>query len=51
MIYILIVLWMTSGKAAIAVEFNDVKSCEAAAARIQQQSSATVLICTPKGKP
>lgn len=60
MIYILIVLWFgdsqqTTGKAALAVEFNDHKSCQAAAAEIRRQSSdygrrVGTLICAAKGE-
>jgi len=59
MIYILIVLWgsymsSSSGKAAIAVEFNDLASCRAAAAEIQRQSETGnkpyAILCAQKGK-
>lgn len=54
MIYVLIVMWYgwtqgTSGKAAIAVEFNSMKACQAAAAEIKKQSSPDVLVCAEKG--
>lgn len=59
MTYILIVMWMGlsnnySGKAALTMEFNSLKSCQAAAAEIkrQEQPYAIVgtLVCAEKGK-
>lgn len=59
MLYILIVMWFGdssyySGKAALAVEFNDRSSCMSAAAEIrrQERGSAPIgtLFCAPKGK-
>ncbi len=59
MIYILIVMWFGqsssySGKAAIAVEFNTLANCQAAAAEIRRQSPDTyaltgVVMCAAKG--
>lgn len=56
MTYILIVMWMgilsyDSGKASLSVEFNDLKSCQAAAKEIRKQSSPDVIICAAKGNP
>jgi len=57
MIYILIFLWGTNGKANLAVEFNDLESCKIAANEIQKQlkysrygTGEYALLCTPKGK-
>lgn len=63
MIYILIVMWLGTssggaGKAALSVEFNDLKSCQAAAAEIKKQAfedhyynKVGALVCAEKGKP
>lgn len=63
MIYILIVMWLGTstggaGKAAISVEFNDMQSCQAAAAEIRKQTKDEAyynkigaLLCAQKGKP
>lgn len=58
MIYILIVLWIggsQGGKAGLAVEFNDLKSCQAAAAEIRKQDGAMftdvgTIVCAAKGE-
>ncbi len=53
MIYILIGIWMSSGKAAVAIEFNDLKSCQAAAAEIHRHDNyggPRALFCAAKGK-
>jgi hypothetical protein len=58
MIYILIIMWYGSstsysGKAALAVEFNDLQSCQAAAAEIRTQQDFThrvgTVLCAQKG--
>lgn len=58
MIYILIVLWggastSYTGKAALAVEFNDLPSCRAAVAEITRQSrlggNVYTTLCAQKG--
>jgi hypothetical protein len=61
MSYILIVMWMGmsssySGKAAISVEFNSLKSCLAAADALKRQdnrggSEIGAILCAAKGKP
>lgn len=60
MIYILIVLWIgtytsSAGKAALAVEFNTIESCRAAAEEIRRQADYThkvaTAVCAAKGKP
>lgn len=59
MIYILIVLWAGqsasySGKTALAVEFNDLASCQAAAMEIRRQqdlaSYVGTILCAQKGR-
>lgn len=55
MTYILISMWIYSASragaaASITVEFNDLKSCQAAAALISKQRPAHVLICAAKGE-
>ncbi len=63
MTYILIVLWLgtasaASGKAALAVEFNDLASCRTAAAEILKQEqndtppryrAVGTILCAQKG--
>lgn len=58
MTYILIVMWFgtasySSGRAALAVEFSDLKSCQAAAAEIRKQGGKDApvgtLLCAAKG--
>lgn len=57
MIYILIAVWFGtpsySGKAALAVEFNNKASGLAAADELRKQSgtNGNVILCAPKGKP
>jgi hypothetical protein len=59
MVYILIVLWFgthsSTGKAALAVEFNNIESCRAAADEIRRQadsySKLGAVLCAAKGKP
>ena len=55
MIYILILYWYgatsgAAGKTALAVEFNNAKSCLAAAEAIRKQKSPDVIVCSPKGQ-
>lgn len=59
MTYILIVMWFgtasfSSGRAALAVEFNDLKSCQAAAAEIRKQGGKDApigaMLCAEKGR-
>lgn len=55
MTYILISMWIYSASragaaASISVEFNDLKSCQAAAALITKQRPAHILICAAKGE-
>ena len=55
MIYILIAYLYggtqsTAGKAALAIEFNDLPACRAAAAEIRRQKSPDVLLCAAKGQ-
>lgn len=57
MIYILIILWGYSGKSTVAIEFNDLKSCQAAGNALQKQMyeraqspSVHAVLCAPKGE-
>lgn len=55
MTYVLILMWYglttsTSGKAALAIEFNDLKSCQAAVAEIKKQNSPDLIVCARKGE-
>lgn len=61
MIYILIVMWLGTstggaGKSALAIEFNSLKACQAAAVEIKQQTGTYgyynkvgVVLCAEKG--